>query len=159
MKNQKDLVVFFSRSGRTRKLAEDLAGAFGADLDEIRESRSRAGVLGFLRSGYEAVKKVEPVVMPPVHDPRDYRRVFIGGPVWAGHPCSPVRAYLARHRRELPDVAFFCTYGGHGADTALAEMAALLGRKAAATLAVLDREIDGGRESVEPIVKTLRPAH
>lgn len=151
----KDLVVYFSRSGRTRRLAESLARAFGADVDEIRERRDRAGILGYLRSGYEAVKGVEPRLLPPVCDPRDYRRVIIGGPVWGGHACSPVRAWLVRHRRALREVAFFCTYGGSGAEHALDEMARLAGRPPRTTLAVLARDVDAGHESITPFVEAL----
>lgn len=155
----KDLVVFFSRSGRTRALAEALRYAFNADIDEIRERHGRAGVMGFLRSGYEAVKRVEPLLLPAGCDPRDYRRVLVGGPVWAALPCSPVRSYLAHHKGQFREVAFFCTYGGRGADRALAEMARIAGRKPRATLAVLDRDVDAHRQDVAPFVKMLSAAH
>lgn len=155
----KDLVVFFSRTGHTRALAEELGRACDADVDEIHERHGRAGIMGFLRSGYEALKRVEPLLLPPGRDPRDYRRIIVGGPVWAALPCSPVRAYLAHHKTEFRNVAFFCTYGGRGAEQALAEMARIVGRRPSATLAVLDRDIDAHRENVAPFVKTLSAAH
>jgi len=52
-KRPKILVVFFSRTGTTRGVAEGIARATGADLEELREARSRLGILGWLRSGYE----------------------------------------------------------------------------------------------------------
>ena len=49
------LVVYFSRTGHTRVLAEGIARALGADLEEIRDRTDRTGLLGWLRSGAETV--------------------------------------------------------------------------------------------------------
>jgi len=49
----KVLIVFFSRMGTTRLLAEAIARATHGDLEELKELRSRRGVFGWLRSGYE----------------------------------------------------------------------------------------------------------
>jgi len=47
----KGLIVYFSRTGRTRKVAEALQEATGFDLEEIKEKAGRVGTLGFLKSG------------------------------------------------------------------------------------------------------------
>ena len=44
------LIVFYSRSGHTRQLAQELVTRCGADLEEIREVRSREGFFGYCRS-------------------------------------------------------------------------------------------------------------
>ena len=151
-----DLVVFYSRSGNTRRLAQRLAHALDADLEEVREARGRDGMLGFLRCGYEATRGIEPPLLPLRLNPRRYARVFIGTPVWAGHVSSPVRAWLARHRADLKEFAFFCTYGHEGADTALADLAAIVGRAPQATLAMTEREVHlGGEAQVAPFVESL----
>lgn len=138
---KKTLVVFYSRSGQTRQVAQRLARALDADIEQISESRSRAGVLGYLRSAVEALLcRGAPIAASPT-DPRRYEQVIIGTPVWAGHMSSPVRSYLTRHASALNRVGFFCTYGGSGADTVLSEMADLAGRTPIATLAITDREI------------------
>ncbi|GAB2874812.1 hypothetical protein GCM10027277_50050 [Pseudoduganella ginsengisoli] len=54
------LVVYYSRSGVTEKIAQEIASRCGADMDAIREERSRAGPLGFLRSAYECVRRKLP---------------------------------------------------------------------------------------------------
>jgi flavodoxin len=40
------LVVYYSRSGTTRKIAEALSEALACDLEEIVEDKSRAGSFG-----------------------------------------------------------------------------------------------------------------
>ena len=45
------VVVYYSRSGTVRRVAEQLAALLGADLEEIRETKDRAGFLGLISSG------------------------------------------------------------------------------------------------------------
>lgn len=151
----KTLVVFYSRSGMTRRLAGLLARALDADLDEIRETRGRDGLRGYLRSAFEALAGRRPAILPPQHHPHNYQRVVVGTPVWAGHVAAPVRSYLEAHRADLHHVAFFCTCGQSGAG-ALAEMARVLDRAPAAQLAMTDRELASGDDARPArFVKTL----
>src|SRR5512133_3383423 len=102
------LVLHYSRTGRTRSIAEFLARALGADLEEIREpDRDRRGVPGFLRSGVEALLGASAEIEGPRRDPSAYDVAVIGGPVWLHRPASPVRTYLRRERDRLPHIALF----------------------------------------------------
>ena len=60
----KVLIVYFSRSGATRTLAEAIARALHADLEELKERRSRAGIIGWLRSGYEGTYRCSAETLP-----------------------------------------------------------------------------------------------
>lgn len=109
---QKTLVVYFSRSGRTREVAEAIAAGVGADIECVREAKGRLGMLG-----------------------------CIGTPVWASNVCSPVRAYLRQQQNRLGAVALFCTQGGSGAMKVLGRMAELCGHRPVATLIINDDQI------------------
>ncbi len=151
------LVVYFSRSGYTRRVAEHIARVAGADCEPIRERRSRRGFLGYWRSAREGLRGIAVDVEPGSANPRDYHLVVLGSPVWAGRVSSPVRAYIARHRQDLGNVALFCTEGGSGAPKVLQTMAALCGRTPVATAFFTDREIDGeqfGRK-LDPFITAL----
>ena len=50
------LVVDYSRTGNTHLVAKAIAHVCGADLERIREVRSRRGLWGYLRSAREAMK-------------------------------------------------------------------------------------------------------
>jgi len=121
----KTLIVYYSRTGTTRKLAQALADAFGADISEIRCDRYGPGPFRYLRAGYDSVK----ANLPPIDMPQtrflDYDLVLIGGPIWTSYPALPIRALLAG-KPELPErVGLFLTYGGHSSpDKAIAEVAA-----------------------------------
>ena len=137
----KVLVLYFSRTGYTEKVAERLAERCGAEREAIREPRERLGLLAYIRSAREALKKQPAEILPLVHEPDHYDIVLFGTPVWAGHVSSPVRACLDAHKSGLRRVAFFCTQGGSGADRVLAEMAEICGKQPVTTLVVSDAEI------------------
>ncbi len=137
----KILVLYFSRTGTTRMLAEAIAHATGADIEGLREHRSRRGIWGWLRSGYEGTYKRATEPLPLSLEPRHYDLVFIGSPTWNDALCSPVRGFLQRHGKSLPNVALFATCADRGADIVLKEMATLLASPPKAQLAVREYEV------------------
>lgn len=139
------LVVCFSRSGYTRRVAEQLARVAGADCDVIREPAPRNGWRGYWRSAHEALRGAAVDIEPGSLNPRDYSLVVIGTPVWAGNVSSPVRAYISRHRGEFARLALFCTQGGSGAAKVLQRMADLCGQEPIATAFFSDADIDSGK--------------
>jgi flavodoxin len=141
------LVVYFSRTGYTRRVAEDIARAAGADCEAIRERSSRSGFLGYWRSAREALRGAAIEVEPGSLNPRDYAMVVLGTPVWASNVSSPMRAYIARHKRDFTRVALFCTEGGSGAQKVLQKMAALCDQAPVATEFFTDSEIDRGQHA------------
>jgi len=140
MTASKVLVVYYSRTGATRRLAEALAKALQADIEPITDRKNRSGIFGYLRSLAESLQKRGAAVEPMKTDPRSYDLVVIGTPVWAWSVSSPVRSYLAANRRRLPDVAFFCTMGSRGGERAFEEMQAIAGKAPRAGCAVTARE-------------------
>jgi len=138
------LVVFFSRTGTTRCLAEHIARATGADVEELREARSRRGVWGWLRSGYEGTYRRSAETLPLQHRLRDYDVVFVGSPTWNRALASPVRGFLEQHARELGHVALFATCQGEGAAEVNAQMQATLARSPLATLALRESDVKHG---------------
>jgi flavodoxin len=154
----KTLVVYFSRTGHTRRVAEQLAVALGATLCPITEARSREGVFGYLRSLTEAAFGLDGPIGKSTHDPAQFDLVVIGTPIWGWHLSSPVRAFVRRHHAAIRPCAFFCTMGGSGSNAAFAELSKLVGLAPLATLAVTDNDIDRGRAApkVERFVAALR---
>jgi len=145
----KNLVMFFSRTGTTRRIATTLATTLGASVEEIVESRSRDGILGYWRSIIEARRKRLPGILPAKNDPSSFDLVVIGTPVWAWSVSSPVRAFLTANKDRLPAVAFFCTLGGAGGETAFAQMQDIVGKPPRATCAITAAEIASGGEGAK----------
>ncbi len=176
MAQTRTLVVYYSRTGTTRKVAQTIASALGADLEEIRETISRRGVFGYLRAAYEAARQRSAPIHTGSKNPHNYDLVVIGTPVWAGAVAPPVRTYIAAAKERLSSVAFFCTLGGHGAETTFKQMEALAGKAPLARCAVTASDVTRGlsgllaadfvkslttpRASVKPAMRIFpEPAH
>jgi flavodoxin len=140
----KVLVVFFSRTGTTRCVAENIARATHADIEEIREPRTRRGIMGWLRSGYEGTYRRSAPILPLQRSPQQYDLVYVGSPTWNRALASPVRQFLTDYANALPKVALFATCEGRGATDAIAQMTEILARPPLATLPMLERDVKHG---------------
>jgi flavodoxin len=122
----KTLIVYYTRSGNTRKVAEELKELLSADIEEITEPSGRGGPLGWLRSGKESSDGTIPKINAPTKDPSAYDIVVVGTPVWASTLSSPVRAYLTQTKGKAHKVAYFCTCGGTDAKKTIIDMSVLI---------------------------------
>lgn len=157
MDENRILVVYYSRTGNTRQLAEAIRAGLGADGEEIIDTKSRRGPMGSVLAGKDAMLKRPTSIEEPQKDPAAYDLVVVGTPVWAGTMCSAVRTYLARQKDRLPKVAFFLTTMRSGTERTFAGMAELTGTTPVATLGVLAKDMKAGRhaDAVESFVKRL----
>ncbi|NKF23590.1 flavodoxin family protein [Solimonas marina] len=152
---KKQLVVFYSRTGATRRLAHRLAERLDADVEEIFELHPRRGIL---RCVFDALSGHEPDIAAPLFKASDYERVIVGSPVWAGRVASPVRSYLVAYSETFREVSFFCTCYRHGF-SAFADMASLCDRLPRATLMVLASATDvGASVALDGFVRQLASA-
>jgi len=137
----KTLVVYYSLTGATRKVARELARVLKADLDEIESTTSYAGLWGYFRGGRDSWRGHLAPIEPAGVAPGDYDLVVVGGPVWAGHAAPPLRRYIQDHKPEFKKVGFFFTEGGSPPKRAFAELESLVGQKPVATMAILNRTV------------------
>ena len=142
----KVLVVHYSRTGNTEKVAAELARALGADTETIIDRKNRKGPIGWLGAGKDASRKIPANIDEPKHDPSGYELVVIGTPVWAWTVSAPVLAYLNKFTGKFPEVAFFITFDGNMEKT-FDDMTAAAGRQPKATLAVHARHIKSGEHA------------
>ncbi|MFC7300197.1 flavodoxin family protein [Cognatiluteimonas weifangensis] len=157
---RRTLIAYYSMTGNTRKIADELRTAMGADCEEIHEPRARRGVGGVLRAMVDTLARREPPIEPVQRDPLDYDLLVLGGPVWAGRIAAPMRTYAHRYGALAPEVAFFCTEGGRGAEGAFAELEEFCRHAPKATL-VLDAEhmeASAHRDSLQRFAATAHPA-
>ncbi len=138
----KALIVYYSHSGTTRRVVEELKSLLSADVEEITDHKNRGGPIGFLQSGREAKNEETPEIDKPIRDPSGYDLVVVGTPVWASKMASPVRTYLTQMRGKLPSVAFLCTCGSPPGE--VFEGMERLAGKPAATLAITAKDMKSG---------------
>jgi flavodoxin len=137
----KTLILFYSRTGTTRKVAEKLSSILQADIEEVFDTADRAGASGYLLSGRDATLKKLTTLKPLARKVSDYDLVIIGTPIWAWTMSTPILTLLTEQKSNMPQVAFFCTQGGSGSQRAFAGMAEITGKKPVATLELLTKEV------------------
>lgn len=153
----KTLVVYYSRTGNTRKLAEMLKDTLKCNVEEIIDTQKRSGVLGFLRSGREARNRGVTVLEDIKNDPADFDLLIIGTPIWGGTISTPVRTYIIKNQEKFKNVAFFCTANGPKFDGTINEMKELCKITPLGTLGVRAKEIKDGsyKLKVEKFIKEI----
>jgi flavodoxin len=135
------LVVYFSRSGHTRQVAQEVAKQCGADVEEIRAEMPNDGAWGYWRSGWQVLTHAEPPIWPLGKDPSAYNTVVIGTPIWIGQPAPAVRTFVKQQASRFNRVAFFCTEGGSGDLRAFDTLGRLCGKTPVATLTVTEKQL------------------
>ncbi|MFH1126789.1 MAG: hypothetical protein ABIG84_05520 [archaeon] len=105
----KTLIVFYSRSGNTKKVALKMRDMLKCDIEEIVDTMNRAGVWGVIGAGLDSILNRQTVLAKMKKDPTTYDLVIIGAPVWAGRISVPARTYISRNREGILKTAFFCT--------------------------------------------------
>lgn len=136
----KTLVVYYSRTGITRKVAAEIAQRLGADLEEIIDLKARRGAWEYLKAGRDAMKRVPAEIGEIKYDPSAYELVAIGTPVWAGNMACAIRTYIGQNKDRIKKLALFCTMGGSGDQNTFKEMESISGQTAVAKLTIRTRE-------------------
>jgi flavodoxin len=108
----KSLVVYYTRTGNARFVAETIAAEIGADVEEVIDLKKRTGVLGYLSGGSDARRGKETEIASTKKSPAEYDLVIVGTPVWAGRPAPAILTYLKKHDFADKKVAVFFTQGG-----------------------------------------------
>jgi flavodoxin len=136
----RSLVVYYSRTGTTKKAAETIAEALHSDIEEVIDQKDRRGIWGWFMAGRDATLKKLVNIGPNKHEPSNYDLVVIGTPVWAWNVTPAVRAYIAANSARFKKVAFFLTMGGASGNT-FKTMEDLCGKKPSAVLALKEKEV------------------
>jgi flavodoxin len=158
----KTLVVFYSRTGNTKKVAGKIWEFLQADFEEIFDTKKRAGALGYLLAGQDATLKRLTKIKEIKNDPSSYDLVIIGTPGWAFNMSAPIRTYISQNKEKFEEVAFFCTLGDKGGKRSFKEMEKLCKKKPIATLGVRTKEVIGeayfpeAKEFVSKILKATK---
>ncbi|MDP7179692.1 MAG: hypothetical protein QF824_00270 [Candidatus Woesearchaeota archaeon] len=153
----KTLVVYYSRTGTTKKVGEEISKLLECDSEEISDIRGRKGFIGYIMAGKEASLKQLGRIEKTVKDASSYDLVVIGTPIWSFNMSSPIRRYLTQNKGKFKKVAFFCTHKGSGGEKAFSEMEEVSEVKSIGNLVLSTKEVvvDGFVEKVKVFVRNI----
>lgn len=138
------LVVFYSYTGVSRRVAQLLSSHHGFSLGEIHEVKHRAGALGGLRCVLDSLLGRHPAIRYEGPDPADCRAVVIVSPIWAYQMAGPMRSFLREYKSRIHRYAQVTVMNAAGASNAVAEAARLMGSAPVMTGEFLSRRIEDG---------------
>ncbi len=153
----KILVVYYSRTDNTRRVAEEIKDGLDCEIEEIIDTKNRSGLLNYISSGFQASRKKLTTLEDIKHDPADYDLLVLGTPLWAGKVSIPIRTYIIQNQAKFNNVAFFSTAGGSGFDGLFSEMTELSGASPVARVGVKAKELKDGsyKSKVTEFVKKI----
>lgn len=117
----KSAVIYYSRGGATKSVAEKIRKAFGADMIFVEPEKAYGGYLSaVLRNGREKLTKNAAKVKTSAADLSDYDVVFVGFPVWYGTMPTFMQEYIRKCRIKGKKIIPFATAASNGRDSSLA---------------------------------------
>ncbi len=97
----KTLVVYFSRKGYVKKIAQKKADKYNADLLELKTTEPTKGYLGFWWCGRFAMHRWEMPLEEYTVDVLTYDKIIICSPIWVFTFCCPIRAFLKKEKGRI----------------------------------------------------------
>ncbi|RYG97925.1 MAG: flavodoxin family protein [Alphaproteobacteria bacterium] len=127
MTNMRTVVVYYSNTGNTRRIAEQIAAGLGAELAEVTCERYLRWY-GPAAMAWDIFTRHIPMVdvVAPAH--AEYDVVVFGGPVWAARPAPPILALAGRWPTARKALFVTCSGASPNSppETAIAEMQQVL---------------------------------
>ncbi len=137
----KILVVYYSRTNTTKKVAGEIASKLNCDLEEIIDIENRKGIISFLQAAKNSVQKKITKIEQIESNMSNYDSVIIGTPIWSWSMSIAVRTFLKQHGKEIKSFSLFCTQGKSGGEKTFREIEKILNKRAIATLELRTREV------------------
>lgn len=114
-KNEKNiLVAYFSYSGTTKNVAENIRQKIGGELFEITPKKEYSNV--YTQSNSEIRWNKRPELLKEIGNMEQYDIVFVGYPVWWHATPAVINSFLESYDLKGKLIIPFCTSGGSDID-------------------------------------------
>jgi flavodoxin len=124
---RKTLITYFSRTGNTREIANQIHQRIGGEIIELQtvnpypedydEMKNQARQE--LNSGFK------PALKTRVNEIGSYDVIFVGTPIWWGTISAPVKSFLSQYNLSGKTVVPFVTHAGSGLGQSVSDISAL----------------------------------
>ena len=135
------LVVYYSKTGVTRKVAEYITKQLDADMEEIIDIKKRSGVGGFVTGGKDSLMRKGTEISEIKKDPSNYDLVIVGSPLWAANMPPAIRTYLNKYKTNIKSMAFFATSGSSNQEKIFEEAKNLLDKELISLMGICTKEL------------------
>ena len=123
-KAQKVLVIYYSQTGNTEFVANEIAQRLHAEVERIEAMNPYDG--DFRQTIERCMKEREEGIIPDIQpvksDISKYDVIFIGYPVWFGTYAPPVITFLKNTDLSGKKIVPFCTFGSGGLESSVIDL-------------------------------------
>lgn len=111
----KTLVVYFSWSGNTRAVAEEIRNILDCDILEVETAEPYPDTYTAVRPiAYEELEKGSRPLKAISANPLEYDTIIVGSPIWGGHIAPPLTLFLKSYDLSGKTILPFSTHQGSG---------------------------------------------
>ena len=116
---QKTLVLYYSETGSTKTVAEELQKQLGADIESIEAVKPYSGNFQetIQRGQHEMQSGQWPELKPLKSTLAKYDVIFLGYPIWFGTYANPIVTLVKGNDFAGKNIVPFCTFGSGGLNT------------------------------------------
>lgn len=120
----KILVLYYSQTGNTEIVANEIAQRLHADVERIEAVNPYDGDFRqtIERCMQEREEGVLPEIKPIKTDLSQYHIIFLGYPVWFGTYAPPVATFLKNYDLSNKGILPFCTFGSGGLESSVVDL-------------------------------------
>ena len=108
----KPIIVYYSRTGKTRIVANTLKDQLSCEIEEIKSTEDREGFWGVITCVLDSILDRDDVIEPFNKDLKGYNPIIIASPIWIGKLSSPARTFIKQTELKDKEVDIFLTYNG-----------------------------------------------
>ena len=116
---QKKLVLYYSETGSTKTVAEELQKQLNADIEAIEAVKPYSGNFQkTMQRGQREMQSGETPALKPLKSKiADYDVIFLGYPIWFGTYAMPIATLVKDNDFAGKTIVPFCTFGSGGLNT------------------------------------------
>ena len=106
------LVIFFSRTGNTHVVVQEIERHFSCDTERIISKKRRTGFWA-INNVVDMLCDQDDVAEPLTHDISAYNPLIFASPIWIHKLCSPVNTLVKNTNLTGKDIYLFVTHSGN----------------------------------------------
>ncbi len=122
-------VIFYSRTGNTRIVAEVIAEVLNLQLQEIKDLKDRSGFFGFVGGMIDVRKNPITTISPETVNLGGHDVLFIGSPIWGMKLAPAITTFLEGTEFSGKKVILFTTTSSRMKQSAFDEYSKLIQKK------------------------------
>ena len=129
----KTLVVYYSKTGTTKRVADSIIASKDCDFDELVYN--------------EKEKSIE-----SVRNPLDYEHIILLSPVWAFSLAEPMKIYIEKNKSDIKQYGLIVTCGVFGLRGCVKNCLSVIGRPPKNALIFKAKQVKRGNFDISAVL-------